>query len=158
MDVPGQMDFALNPPDEEGKWAFAMTDTVKISFDRDDDGNVTNINMFQGPMMFELPREGVERVPEIPLDDLEPYLGTYRNEGQAWSIVIHGDRLAVDVPGEMVYELHPPDEDGKWKFRATDSMALSLDMGEDGRAEHLHAYKNGELVLELELGSVLVLV
>ena len=150
LDVPGQMDFALNPPDEEGKWAFALTDTIKISFDRDDDGNVTEINMFQGPMMFELPREGVERAPEIPLDDLEPYLGTYRNEGQVWSIVIHGDRLAVDVPSEMVYELHPPDEDGKWKFRATDSMALSFDMGEDGRAEHLHAHKNGEVVLELE--------
>ncbi|HBF22492.1 MAG TPA: hypothetical protein DDW23_01635, partial [Planctomycetes bacterium] len=152
MDVPGQMDFALNPPDKEGKWAFAITDTVKIAFDRNEEKEVVGLDMYQGGLTFNLPREGIKRTPEIPLEELEPYLGTYRNEEHdlEWTVLILNNRLAFDVPGEGYWDLSPPDKDGKWKVRAINAgtTSLSFALGKDGRAKEMRHHQQAEIVLE----------
>jgi len=143
--VPGQTLYALEAPNEDGKWYFSMTDQVAISFDYAEDGSVVGAKMYQGGMTFELPREGVVLEAEIPLAELEPYIGKYfSEEGQiTFEIKVFHQRLAVDVPGEMLYELHIPNEKGQWVFRVTDALALSFTLNEDGFGEVLHMYRNG---------------
>jgi CubicO group peptidase (beta-lactamase class C family) len=128
LDVPGQMLYELKLPDEEGKWYFTLTNQIAVSFDRDDAGAVTGLKMYQSGMTFELPRKGVEIQPEIPLDTLQKYLGEYYNKEKDVSptIVIQNNRLAVDVPNQMVFEFLPPNEDGIWVCRAIDKMKITF--------------------------------
>ncbi|MFT5205656.1 MAG: CubicO group peptidase (beta-lactamase class C family) [Phycisphaerales bacterium] len=126
VNVPGQMLYELKPPDVEGKWYFTVTNTVAISFDMNENEQVIGMKMYQGGMAFELPKEGVEIEPDIPLIELQKYLGEYHNEEENAkpTVVIQHNRLALDVPGEMVFELYPPNEDGVWVCRVIDKLQL----------------------------------
>jgi CubicO group peptidase (beta-lactamase class C family) len=147
VDVPGQMLFELKDPNEDGKWYFALTDTIAVSFDKNDDGEIELMHMYQGGMDMEFPREGFEIKGELPLAELKPYLGKYRfeEEDQIITLVIKNNRLAVDVPGQMVFELAPPDENGKWAFRALrDVIQVSFEMDENGVPVAMHHFQGGE--------------
>lgn len=133
VDVPGQMVYELNFPDDEGKWQFSLTDQIAVSFDKDDDGSVVGMKMYQAGMTFELPREGVTRELEVNMDEVGPLLGSYAHEDSPMTmrVLIQNGRLAVDVPTEMVYELHPPDEQGRWYFRLTDRFHVTFEHEDD---------------------------
>ena len=143
IDVPGQTNYELNPPNAEGKWYFALTDEIAVSFDHDESGSIVGLKMYQSGMTFELPRQGVQRLAEIDLDSLQAYLGTYHLEeaDKQFKVLIANQRLAVDVPGQMVFELHPPTDEGKWVFRVTDRMAISFEESEDGTVESMTLYE-----------------
>ncbi len=145
VDVPGQQIFELKDPDEEGKWYFVITDQIAVSFDRDD-GNVIGMKLHQAGYTFELPRKGVEIAAEIPLEELQKYLGSYHSEelGVTVEVLIQNNRLAVDWPGQMVYELYPPDEEGIWVFRVLEDLTLRFNEIQDGQVESLTYYQAGE--------------
>jgi CubicO group peptidase (beta-lactamase class C family) len=145
VDIPGQQVFELKEPDEEGKWYFAITNDIAISFEHDEANNVIGLKMYQAGMTFDLPREGVEITPEIPLDELQKYLGNYRSEELKMTVevLIQNNRLAIDVPGQMVYELYPPDEDGIWVFRVTPDIRISFNETPDGQVDSLTMYQAG---------------
>ena len=146
VDVPGQQVFELKEPDEEGKWYFVVSSDVAVSFERDENDNVIAMKMYQAGMTFDLPREGVEIPPEIPLDELQKYLGSYRSEELQITVevLIQNNRLAVDVPGQMVYELYPPDEDGVWVFRVTPEISVSFNKTPTGHVDSLTMYQAGQ--------------
>jgi CubicO group peptidase (beta-lactamase class C family) len=146
VDVPGQQVFELKEPDEEGKWYFAISNEIAVSFESDESDNVIGMKMYQSGMTFDLPREGVEIAAEIPLDELQKYLGSYRSEqlGITVEVLVQNKRLAVDVPGQMVYELYPPDEAGRWAFRVTPEISLSFSETPEGEVESLTMYQAGQ--------------
>jgi len=47
------------------------------------------------------------------------------------------------VPGQMSYELVPPDGEGKWYFRATGEISLAFSETADGQIEALTMYQAG---------------
>jgi CubicO group peptidase (beta-lactamase class C family) len=145
IDVPGQQVFELKEPDEEGKWYFVISNEIAVSFERDEDDNVIGMKMYQAGMTFDLPREGVEIAPEIPLDELQKYLGSYRSEELQVTVevVIQNNRLAIDVPGQMVYELYPPDENDRWVFRITPDISVSFNETPAGQVDSLTMYEAG---------------
>ena len=134
VDVPGQTVYELKDPDEEGMWYFAISDTIAVSFERNDAGDVTILKQYQSGLTFELPRVGVEVPVEIPLDELQRYLGSYRSESLNVDVkvVIQNNRLAIDVPGRMVLELYPPDEEARWVFRVNDEWAVEFNESDAG--------------------------
>jgi CubicO group peptidase (beta-lactamase class C family) len=139
VDVPGQQVYELKEPDKEGKWYFAISDDIAVSFDRDNTGNVTGMKMYQAGMVFELPKQGVEITPELPLDTLQKYLRSYDSEelDVVVKVLIQNNRLAVDWPGQMVYELYPPDDKGRWAFRIADGLTVQFNEAPDGTVESL---------------------
>jgi len=145
IDVPGQQVFELKEPDEEGKWYFVISNEIAVSFESDENDNVIGMKMYQVGMTFDLPREGVEIAPEIPLDELQKYLGSYHSEelGITVEVLVQNNRLAVDWPGEMVYEMHPPDEEGIWVFRVSEDFTLKFNETPDGLIESLTYYQAG---------------
>ena len=155
VDVPGQQVFELKEPDEEGKWYFVASSDVAVSFERDEDDNVIVMKMYQAGMTFDLPREGVEIPPEIPLDELQKYLGSYRSEELQITVevLIQNNRLAVDVPGQMVYELYPPDEEGVWLFRVTPDISVSFDETPTGQVDSLTMYQAGQEFVMAQIES-----
>ena len=148
VDVPGQMLYELKPPDEEDKWYFAITDQVAISFEKDDEGRVVGMRFHQAGMTFELPREGVEIEPDIPLVELERYLGAYHciSSDTTAIFIIKNNRLAADWPKQMVYELFPPTEEGDWVFRVTDTIRLRF-TEDDQRRVTGFVYAQGDTTL-----------
>ena len=134
VDIPGQQIFDLAAPDDEGLWNFELTEEIAISFVRDVDDDVVAMRLHQSGLVFELPRVGYEYPPEIPLDELERYLGSYRSDDldMTVTVMIKNNRLAIDWPQEMVYELYPPDDDGVWVFRVTSDFVAEFEETADG--------------------------
>ena len=143
IDMAGQTVVGLKDPDEEGMECFAVSDAIALSFERNDVGDVTMLKWHQSGLTFELPRVGVEVPAEIPLDELQRYLGTYRSETVDVKVVIQNNRLAVGVLGQMVFDLSPPDEEGKWVFRATDKIAVEFNESDVG-VESMTRYEAGQ--------------
>lgn len=135
VDVPGQMVFTLKAPDEEGWRYFEATDTIAISFDRDADGQIMALRLHQNGMNMELLREGYELAPEVSVAEVRPYLGSYRNEdaGMSAEVLVHNGRLAVDVVGQMIYDLELPDKNGDYRFRINPDFVVTFKQGEGKR-------------------------
>jgi len=146
VDVPGQKNYELRPPDEDGRWYFADTDAISVSFDRNADGVVTLMKMEQGGATFEIPREGFTIAGEGDPAAFEKYLGRYRFELANVDVeaLVQNGRLALDVPGQMVFELHAPDADGKRAFRITDQIAARFNEDEAGAVTSITMFQAGQ--------------
>jgi hypothetical protein len=146
LDAAGEVVYELKEPDEEGKWYFVVSDEIAVSFDQDDDGNIIVMIIHQSGLSFEIPRGGIVIQPDIPLDELQKFLGSYHSEqlGITVAVLIQNNRLAADVPGQMVYELYPPDEEGMWLFRVTPDITLRFSETSDGEVESLTMYQAGQ--------------
>jgi len=85
---------------------------------------------------------------EIP-EHLRPYIGTYTAtfDDSVYTVVVKGGRLALDVPGQTVYELRDPDETGLWAFVLSDDLAVSFGPGDADLATSLVLHQSG-LALE----------
>ncbi|MCZ6835613.1 MAG: hypothetical protein O7G85_07550, partial [Planctomycetota bacterium] len=142
--------YELEMPDDEGKRYFSITDQIAVSFERDDEDRVVGMTMYQAGFEFELPREGVETKSEIDESELQRYLGRYHFDqmNADTEVLIQNHRLAIDVPGQMVFELHPPDEEGKWAFRIQDRIKIRFNEDEEGRVESLTFFE-GEMNYEM---------
>ncbi len=64
VDVPGQTQYALRPPDSEGRWYFELTREIAVSFDREEGGAVTGMRLYQAGQEFRLPRAGLAKAEE----------------------------------------------------------------------------------------------
>jgi len=149
LNVPGQTNYELLPPDKNGKLFFKVTNTVSVSFDKDNSGNVTALRMHQNGMDFELQKIGVPIVPEIDTQELLKYTGQYASnlfQGNL-EVKIQNTRLAVDIPDQMVFELYLPDENNRRKFRIKDTMAIEFITDDKNEVISLIAYK-GEVKLD----------
>ncbi len=65
LDVPGQTNYELLAPDDEGKWYFALTDTIAVSFAEGED-EAPFMTMFQAGFEFEMPRDDPRGDPSYP--------------------------------------------------------------------------------------------
>lgn len=147
VDVPGQQVFALKPPDADGKRYFQITNTVAVSFQKDDKGQVVSLTLHQGGMEFELPREGVEVVGDVDYETAAPLLGDYEDKSNQQvpriAIVMDSGRLAADVPGQMKYQLRPPDAEGRWRLRAKSEYYLVFQRDKGGKVSGLTMHQDG---------------
>lgn len=152
LDIPGQGAFELAAPGADGKRPFvALPDQIQVAFDEasgaDGSKQVVALKIYQAGFAFECFRKAYEPPAEAALEDFAPYLGSYADpaNGKTMSVVLQHNRLAVDYPEQMVYELHAPDHDDKWVFRATDQLAVAFHLDADGVAEALTFHERGTL-------------
>lgn len=144
VDVPGQMVYELKAPGEDGKWVFAITETIAISFDRDVKDKVIGMKMYQGGAIFEIPRKGVERKAEIEEAEAKQFLGKYKYDDKlAFEVLFNNGRLAVNIPGKIQSDLHPPNKDGKRKLRVLTDSSLKFNLSEKGEVESMTLFRDG---------------
>jgi CubicO group peptidase (beta-lactamase class C family) len=148
LDVPGQTLYALKSPDARGRWVFAVTDTIAVSFDEIADGRANVLVLHQGGLDLAAPREGWEYPVEIPLDQFERYLGRYAvpDEAEVLEVVVVHNHLAVDVPGQLAVELLPPVADGTRTARMGDRVRVRF-VEADGRVASM-LFIEGDKVLD----------
>ena len=156
LDIPSQMVFELKPPDDEGKWYFTLTDTIAVSFEKNASGEVDVLRLHQAGMNFEVLREGVEIAPDIPLDELARYLATFNSATPPLGVrtLIQNNRLAVEVAGGPVFDLHPPDTEGRWSARANEALGIVFKTDDDGTIVGASFHRpGGAPVIELAAAS-----
>jgi CubicO group peptidase (beta-lactamase class C family) len=146
LNIPSQMVYALNPPDAQGLWQFALTDQINVSFRRNETGQIVALELHQAGMTFEAPREGIVEAPEIDLAKVQKYLGTYRSDtGLQIAAFIQHQRLAIRVMGAVVFDLRPPDAQGRWVVRANPQMSVTFEESDTGAVTGLRYQRPGDL-------------
>ena len=84
-------------------------------------------------------------------DDYKPLLGKYMNINhyRMFSIITRNGELALDIPGSMILDLNPPDDQGRWFPELTREISLIFGDTSDGKIDeiYLHQY--------LRLGKIL---
>jgi uncharacterized membrane protein YkoI len=150
VDVPGQTVYELLDPDESGKWFFKMTNTISVSFDRSQSGEIAAMRMQQNGMNFELPRKGYEIQPEVETGAFDQFLGLYDSKKLNGTIkaMIQNHRLTMDVPNKMAFELQLPDADGFREFRIKSDTSVRFVENEAGQVTAVELYKNKEELVE----------
>lgn len=148
IDVPGQMTFELHGPDEDGKRRFRGFDDIAIRFDRDAAGKVVSVTLLQSGLQFELPRTDVVVPPEVDARAMQWVLGRYRHgdSGLTVRMLVRNGRLAIDIPGETIYELKLPDEEERRYFRMTDRFWVRIPR-ESARAASIELMGAGGLIV-----------
>ncbi len=134
LHIPSQQTFALRDPDAEGRWEFALTDTIAITFDRDDAGAVVGLTLHQGGYSFEVPKKGVAASGGADPEELARYGGTYRLEGgdKEIELSVRGGRLVMEDRG-MLLAFEDPGEDGRANLRARPEQGATFQFDESGR-------------------------
>lgn len=162
LDVPGQLNFELNWPDGESKWAFAMLpEQIKIRFNRDGQNRVTSLSLFQGGVEIEMPRLGADGKPvlaegpaPLSLDELRSLTGAYHfTPGKHdWKVVLREGKLAVDVPQQRVFDLRWPDDNGIWKLSSFPA-SCRFNRGDDGAVISMTWFQGGSEMDLLRVGD-----
>ena len=151
LDIPSQLESALNPPRVDGRWPLVMTGALAVSFDRDKTGRVVGLKFHQGDVEFEVPREGIVLTPEIPLSELQKYVGRYRDEAGATelTILIQNQRLAVRLPNDRSFDVLPPDATGRRATRANVGLAVTFEESLTGAVSAMNFQRPGAPVMRL---------
>jgi CubicO group peptidase (beta-lactamase class C family) len=81
----------------------------------------------------------------IDARELAKYEGKYHFEPMAadFEAKVDGGVLALDVPGQMLYALRWPDAEGKWVFKAADSIAVRFERVGDEPPHGLVLFQHG---------------
>ena len=98
-------------------------------------------------MEFEVPREGVVLTPEIPLSELQKYVGRYGDAAGAteFTILIQNQRLAVRLPNNTSFDLLPPDATGRRATRANVGLAVTFEESPTGAVSAMNFQRPGAL-------------
>jgi len=142
VDIPNQVVYELNEPDEEGLRHFKTEDELAVSFNLDDGGSVTTMLLHQSGYVFELPKGSPAQGETYP-DDMERYVGSYETEDPnvTMRVVIVDGRLALDITGQpAALDLYPPDEEGIWYIRVNPTVAVGFNESLDGEIQSLVLY------------------
>ncbi len=95
-----------------------------------------------------LHQERVDEAEAVP-EALQRYLGTYVANFASFrevefEVLYKNGHLAVDIPGQLVFELAAPDADGRRQFLLTDAVAVSFDETDDGTVTGMTMYQAGQ--------------
>lgn len=141
LKIPGQGEFGLEPPDDQGRRPLDIPQDVKVSFTRNDSGEVVGMVVHQHGLDFELPRKGVEIPLQVDMDRVAPYLGTYESteHKSVVTVRIYRGRLAVDVPGQPTLTLDEPTapDDDKWRLRMQRELYVTFQTDPQGQIQGL---------------------
>lgn len=125
--------FGHGGSDGTGAWAFPKEDLIVCYFTQSR-GQVSTVRLETTIQDALLERDGAVE----PSDEMKPLLGTYyANFGQfkntPFQVLFRCGKLALDIPGDLVYELRAPDNEGRWQFEMNPAAGVSFKKDSDGK-------------------------
>jgi CubicO group peptidase (beta-lactamase class C family) len=135
--------FGHSGSDGTAAWAFPADDLIVCYFTQSR-GQSSMIRLETTIQDALLTREGAGEAP----DEMKPLIGTYyANFGSfkntPFQVVFRCGKLALDIPGDLVYELRSPDNEGRWQFALNDAAAVSFEKGGEGKVRALILHRAG---------------
>ena len=67
--------------------------------------------------------------------------GPFRNVD--FTVTVQNGCLAIDIPYQFVFQLEEPDSEGKWRFKLTDTLAVSFEQDSTGAIAKMKLYEPG---------------
>jgi CubicO group peptidase (beta-lactamase class C family) len=132
----------------DGTWAWAFPEhDMMIFYFTQSRGQVTGIRL-ETDLDRLLVNPEYTPPPEI-VDKYQSYLGTYISEsaasmGEAFTVLIHNDRLGFDIPGFIIFELEdPPTKGGKWYFQLDSQLSIEFIRDRSDNISGLRFYEPG---------------
>src|SRR5262245_25458713 len=125
--------FGHSGSDGTAAWAFPAEDLIVCYFTQSR-GQISMIRLETTIQDALLQREGIVEVP----DEMKPLIGTYyANFGPFKNAPFHVEfrcgKLALDIPGDLVYELREPNKEGRWRFALNDAAGVSFQRDSEGK-------------------------
>ncbi|MCB0257910.1 MAG: penicillin-binding protein, partial [Anaerolineae bacterium] len=121
-------------------WAWPDRDLMVLYFTQSRGGSTAlRLEEVLDRLLIQPDAYGNDDVPA----EFEPYLGTYvadwsNHMKEEFVVSVRGGKLSLDIPSQMVFELAPADEDGKWVFAvAPDALTLWFGHDEAGEVDRL---------------------
>jgi hypothetical protein len=119
IEIPKRGILDLMEPDKNGLFFFKVTKQASVSFQKDEAGEVSGLNLW---IRTRLPKKNE---PEVVSDAVpkkfRPYLGKYPVPMESFELTIifrDGNLAIVESNGDIV-ELKGPDEKGLWIYKST---------------------------------------
>jgi len=102
--------------------------------------------------------QGAAVSPPVP-EAFRPYVGRYRadfapHQGAEFTVLVQGDALAVDIPGQMAFTLNEPDEEGWRSFALTDLVAVLFQEGASGEVETMRLAQTSVFPKQLSVPEI----
>lgn len=126
--IPGRATMELKDPDDNGLWYVVRMGTTAFSFDRDKQGEVTDMNMIQvNQLVKKAVKPGSEEEKAIQKnvpEKYKPYVGDYINftSTVVFRAFVKEDSLVLDYRSKDIIPLNPPNEKG-WRYFTKDKRA-----------------------------------
>lgn len=81
-------------------------------------------------------------------DEMKPLIGTYSAsfgtfKNTPFRVAFRCGKLALDIPGDLVYELKAPDTEGRWRFALNEAAGISFKKGDDGNVQAMILHRAG---------------
>jgi CubicO group peptidase (beta-lactamase class C family) len=81
--------------------------------------------------------------------DYSKYLGNYtanfwQFKNSDFSFKMQGKKPAIKIPGQSLYMLKPPNEEGKFYFEVTDKVAISFNFNEQNQVVSMNHHEQGQ--------------
>ncbi|MFC2105214.1 alpha/beta fold hydrolase [Candidatus Bipolaricaulota bacterium] len=133
--VPGEITYDLVPSETRDQWSFKMYPEVLVIFDEELNGSVDRFTLSEGGSSDLFVRGEPTPAQPILLEDVEPLLGTYRDEvgNRDIEVVFTDGRLALVTPETLVpLELFPPNESREWALCLNPAVSIHFDFDEAG--------------------------
>jgi len=133
LDVPGQMPYELNEPDDAGWRTFKLTNQVAVLFQREETGVVHALKIKQITHMAKQSLNG-ENENNFP-DKYAEMEGTYMfpMAKSGLTITYQGDHFTIKDGPKEISGLQNPDSDGWWFFANDPNKAVSFEQNKEGK-------------------------
>lgn len=82
-------------------------------------------------------------------EDYSKYVGDYvanfwQFKNSIFKFKVHGGKPALNIPGQTLYMLNSPDDEGKFFFEVTDNVAISFNTDENNQIISMTHHEEGE--------------
>ena len=136
-------------------WAWPKLDLMVLYFTQSR-GSTSGIKL-ESKIDEQLIHPELEEVNNLAFEQYAGYLGAYTaNFGPfrnaEFNVTVQNGCLAVDIPNQLVYELMEPDEEGKYRFKLMNGVAVSFELDDGGNVTAMMLHEGGS-VFELPKGA-----
>ena len=85
----------------------------------------------------------------LPHADYSMFVGEYlanfwQFKNVYFTFQMHGDKPAINIPGQTLYMLEPPDSEGKFRFELNNDVAVSFSFDDDKNVVNMIHYEEGQ--------------
>ena len=148
LDIPSQLESALNPPRADGRWPLVMTDQLAVSFDRDKTGRVVGLKLHEAghaSSRFHA-KASCSRRRSRSASCRSTWAATVMPPARtSFAILIRNQRLAVRLPNNTSFDLLPPDATGRRATRANVGLAVTFEESPTGAVSAMNFQRPGAL-------------
>ena len=130
-------------PDSDTKWHLRVV-PAKLTFNVDDDGQCTSVELFQNGMRQTAKRldGGEMKQVKVKPEVMARYVGKYQfTPGIELAVAMKDDQLTVQLTGQQPLQIYP-DSDTKWHLRVVPAK-ITFNVNRAGKCTSVELFQNG---------------